>query len=129
MIRLAFLAVAALAGSAAIALPAPADEGFRTLEVEIRDGERLVASHVVQVRLGRSSAVAAGDYALRLRMERAPGGDAAGAPFMLRSNLYSSQSGWALVATPAMAVSQGEEVRQRIDARDGSDLSMAVLLR
>jgi hypothetical protein len=78
----------------------------------------------VRVQLGRPAAVSAGDYSLRLRMDRA---DGAG-PYVIRSQLYRSAGGWTLVASPAVTVSEGEPARLRFSDADGRAMSLAVVI-
>ena len=66
---------------------------------------------------------------MRLRMERGASAGNGPAPYVIRSSLYRSDSGWTLVASPAVTVMAGEQTRMRFAGSDGSDLSLAVLVR
>ena len=122
----------------AAALTAGADDAFaqaaevadnaRTVELELSEGGEVVAAPTLQMRVGRPTAVAVGDYSFRVRMERAAAPEGAPAPYVIRSSLYRSDSG-SLVASPAVTVMQGEQARLRFAGQDGRDLSLAVLVR
>jgi len=110
-------------------LPAqPGPETDRTVDFELREGGRLVAAPSVTVRMGRPAAISVGTYSLRLRVTR--GSAAQGpAPYLVRSSLYRSEGGWALIASPAVTVLAGEQAHLSFTGEDGSDLSLAVLVR
>ena len=131
MTRLAsiFCAAALLAGTGAAAQIAEVGDNARTVEVELREGGEIVAAPTLRMQIGRPTAVDVGPYSLRLRMDRAAGPEGSPAPFLIRSSLYRAGSGWTLVASPAMTVVEGEPSRLRIAGHDGSDLSLAVLVR
>lgn len=116
---------AMVAGGTAVAQTAPQD-GPRTVELELREGGELVAAPTVQMQVGRPAAISAGGFSMRLRMERSA---TAGENYVIRSSLYRSESGWTLVASPAVTVVGGEQTRMRFAGSDGSDLSLAVLVR
>ena len=122
------LAALASAGAAA-AQPAPPEDSARTVEFELREGDQLIAAPTVRVQIGRPAAISVGGYSMRLRMDRAASPDGGPAPYVIRSSLYRSDTGWTLVATPAVTVTQGEPVRHHFVGSDGSDLSLAVLVR
>ena len=122
------LCLALLAGGAAAAQEvAPTDA--RELQIELRESGRLVAAPTVRVQVGRPAAVSVGSYAFRLRMDRAGPAQAGPAPYLIRSSLYRSGSDWALVASPAMTVIEGESTQMRFSGSDGRELSLAVLVR
>lgn len=114
---------------AGFAQTATAQDNARTVEFELREGGELVASPTVRMQVGRPAAISAGSYSLRLRMERGAAEGDAPAPYVIRSSLYRSDSGWTLVASPAVTVVAGEQARMRFAGSDGSDLSLAVLVR
>ena len=115
-----------LAPFVALAVSAEApDAETRTLQLELRDGDTVVAVPAVRVELGRPAAVSVGDYSLRLRMMRA--GD--GAPYVIRSSLYRAQGGWALVASPVLSVAEGGRAQASFSAGDGTELTLAVSVR
>ena len=118
-----------LGGSAAFAQTADGEDNSRTVEFELREGGQIVAAPTLRVQIGRPAAVAVGRYSLRLRMDRATSPDGAPAPWLIRSSLYRSDGGSTLVASPSITVVEGETARLRIAGRDGSDLSLAVLVR
>ena len=99
-------------------------QATRTLEVELHEDGQLVATPSVRVTLGRPAAVTMGGYSLRFRLEQASGGD-----YVIRSSLYRSEGGWTRLAAPTLTVAEGEQARARFAAADGSDLSLAVLVR
>ncbi|WP_129791884.1 hypothetical protein [Sphingosinicella sp. CPCC 101087] len=119
-----FLATLILAAGPLAAQPAP--EPARTIAFELREGGRLVAAPSITVQMGRPAAVSVGEYSLRLRVTRATAGQG---PYLVRSSLYRSDSGWTLVATPAVTVPEGEQAHLRFAGTDGSDLSLAVRVR
>ncbi|MGZ8311463.1 MAG: hypothetical protein ACXWUP_03040 [Allosphingosinicella sp.] len=122
-------AAALLAGHMAVAQTAPTADPGRTVEFELREGNLLVAKPTLRVQLGRPAAIAAGDYSLRLRMDRAAATDGSGpGPYVIRSQLYRS-AGWTLVATPAVTVAEGEQTRMHFSDSDGRDMSLAVMVR
>ena len=92
--------------------------------VELHEDGQLVATPRVRVTLGRPAAVTMGGDSLRFRMEQASGGD-----YVIRSSLYRSEGGWTRLAAPTLTVAEGEQARARFAAADGSDLSLAVLVR
>ena len=121
-------AAAMLAGGGAIAQTAAEPEAARTVMLELSEGGQVVAAPTLQMRIGRPTAVAVGNYSFRVRMERATTSDGTPAPYVIRSSLYRSDSG-SLVATPAVTVLQGEQGRLRFAGSDGRDRSLAVLVR
>ena len=123
------LAAALLGGSGAAAQIAQVDDNARTIEVELREGGEVVAAPTLRVQIGRSAAVAVGNDSLRLRMDRGTAVEGGPTPFLIRSSLYRAEGGWALVASPAATVVEGEQTRLHIAGRDGRDLSLAVLVR
>ena len=106
----------------------PAAETARTFDFELREGGRLVAAPSVTVQIGRPAAISAGAYSLRLRITRGAAAEGA-APYLVRSNLYRSDGGGALVASPALTVRPGQPAQLDFLTRDGSDLSLAVAMR
>ena len=128
MKRIASVLGLTLLAGAAVAQEAPVVDP-RELQIELREGGRLVASPTVRVQVGRPAAVSSGSYSFRLRMDRGTAVDGGQAPFLIRSSLYRSDSDWALVASPAMTVVEGEEAQLRFAGNDGRQLSMAVLIR
>jgi hypothetical protein len=127
--RIWLLAAAALAANgAAPAQNVDGAEASRTVSLELSEGGEVVAAPTLQMRIGRSTAVAAGDYSFRVRMERGATADGMPAPYLIRSTLYRSDSG-TLVASPAVTVVAGEQARLRFSGQDGRALSLAVLVR
>ena len=122
------LCLVLLAGGAAAAQETAAPDA-RELQIELREGGRLVAAPTVRVQVGRPAAVSAGSYSFRLRMDRGTAIEGGPAPYLIRSSLYRSDSDWALVASPALTVIEGEETQLNFAASDGRTLSMAVLVR
>jgi len=123
------LAAAAVAASGtAPAQSVDGAETSRTVVLELSEGGEVVAAPTLQMRIGRSTAVAAGDYSFRVRMERPVVADGGPAPYVIRSSLYRSDSG-ALVASPAVTVIQGQQAELRFAGQDGRALSLAVLVR
>jgi len=118
------LGAAALLAAAATARAAPEDSA-RTVEVELHEDGQLVATPSVRVQIGRPAAVTMGGYSLRFRMDQA----VAEGPYVIRSSLYRSEGGWTRVAAPTLTVEQGEQARARFAGNDGSDMSLAVLVR
>ena len=116
-----------LATGPAVAQVAPPEESGHMLEFELTEGRQVVATPSVRVQVGRPAAIAAGGYSMRLRMDRAAAPGAGGA-YVIRSQLYRSE-GWTLVATPAVTVNEGEQARLRFTGSDGSDMTLAVLVR
>ena len=116
------------AGAPLLAQTAEVQDTARTVELELSEGGQVVAAPTLQMRVGRPTAVAVGNYSFRVRMERATAAGGAPAPYVIRSSLYRSDSG-SLVASPAVTVMQGEPARLRFAGSDGSQLSLAVLVR
>ena len=121
--------IALFAGGAAAAQVGGAPAATRTIEVELREEGRLVGTPSVRVQVGRSTALAVGDYAMRLRMDRAIASGDGPAPFVVRSSVYRADGGWARVALPAVIVVEGEQAQLDFAGSDGRDLSLAVLVR
>src|SRR5688572_2979573 len=117
-------AAAMMAGPAFAQTAAP--DNSRTLEVELSEGGQVVAAPTLRVQVGRSTAVSVGNYSFRLRMDRATAGDET-APYLIRSSVYRNDGG--LLASPAITVVQGEQARMRFTGNDGSQLSLAVMMR
>ena len=129
LITSVLLVLAAAAGRPATAQIAQVADDARTVEVELREGDRVVAAPTLRVQVGRPAAVAVGPYSLRLRMDRGSAPDGSPAPYLIRSSLYRAEGGWALVAQPAGTVLEGELTRLSITGPDGRNLSLAVLVR
>lgn len=130
------LGLAALAGAGmAVAekpVPAPVDSPVRTVDLELRENGRLVGAPTLTVQLGRPTAVAVGGlYSMRLRLDAEPDTDGDGiAPLVVRSSLFRpGDANWARVTAPAMTVVEGMPARIRMAGADGSNLSLAVLVR
>ena len=119
-------AAAAMMAGPAFAQTAAAPDNSRTLEVELSEGGQVVAAPTLRVQVGRSTAVSVGNYSFRLRMDRATAGDET-APYLIRSSVYRNDGG--LLASPAITVVQGEQARMRFTGSDGSQLSLAVMMR
>ena len=118
---------ACFAATAAAAQTAEVQDNARTVEFELREGGEVVAAPTLRMQIGRSAAVAVGPYSLRLRMDRANAAD--GSPYLIRSSLDRSDIGWCLVGSPALTATLGEPTRVRLAGPNGSDLSLAVLVR
>jgi len=116
------------AGGAAVAQTAAVAEASRTVVLELSEGGEVVAAPTLQMRIGRSTAVAAGEYSFRIRMERAESPEGVSAPYVIRSTLYRSDSG-TLVASPAVTVIEGQQAQLSFAGQDGRALSLAVLVR
>jgi hypothetical protein len=127
MKRLAFL-FTTLAAVPAGATDRPADAPA-TVEIELREGDQLVGTPTLRLQVGRPTAVSVGSYSLRIRVARAPAAADGASPYVIRSSLYRSDSGWALVASPVLTVAQGSQARLDFAGSDGRELSMAVTLR
>ena len=123
-----FLAMAMVASGPALAQTADVAEASRTVVLELSEGGEIVAAPTLQMRVGRPTAVAVGDYSFRVRMERATAAGGASAPYVIRSTLYRADSG-ALVASPAVTVIEGQQAQLRFAGQDGRNLSLAVLVR
>ncbi len=121
-------AAALCAGAPLLAQTAEVQDVSRTVELELSEGGQVVAAPTLQMRVGRPTAVAVGNYSFRVRMERAAAPEGTPAPYVIRSSLYRSDSG-SLVASPAVTVMQGEPGRLRFAGSDGRELSLAVLVR
>jgi len=121
------IAAAAALPASALAQSAAAEEPARTIAFELREGGTVVAAPTVRVQLGRPAALSIGEYSLRLRMVRADAAE--GAPYVIRSSLYRSEGGWALVASPTLTVAEGQQASARFAGSDGTELSLAVSLR
>ena len=114
--------------AAAAATPAPAEE-TRTVAFELREGERLIGTPALQVRLGEPASVSVGGpsgYALSLVVERAgPSGS-----YLVRSGLYRpADGGWRLVAAPSLMVAQGEQARAVISRSPEPAYGLGVTVR
>ena len=117
-----------LAGPPALAQTVDVQDTSRTVELERSEGGQGVAAPTLRMRVGRPTAVAVGNYSFRVRMERATTADGTPAPYVIRSSLYRSDSG-SLVASPAVTVMEGQPASLRFAGSDGSQLSLAVLVR
>jgi len=115
-------AAALLAGGAAQGQTAES----QTLDYEVRQGNRLVATQTVTVELGRTASVSIGGaYSVRLRLDRASG--EAGQPaFLVRSTLARADStNGERMTAPDMTVLQGLPARAQL----ASNLSVGVTIR
>ncbi|WP_114954058.1 hypothetical protein [Sphingosinicella terrae] len=120
--------IVAFADMAAAVQPALVPDPGRTVSLELREDDQLVAAERLTVRAGRPAALSAGAFALRLRMDPiAPGTGQSGA-YMVRSTLYRAGSG-ALLGSPALRVETGEPAHLRFRGSDGSDLELAVTVQ
>lgn len=130
MKRLAFLfsTLAALPAAAIGQAAAPA-EASATMEIELREGDQLVGAPTLRLQVDRPTAVSVGSYSLRIRVARAPAAADGATPYVIRSSVYRSDSGWTLVASPVLTVAEGGQARLDFAGTDGSELSMAVTLR
>jgi hypothetical protein len=131
MKRLAILfsTLAALPAAAALAQTGAPTEAPATVEIELREGDQLVGAPTLRLQVDRPAAVSVGSYSLRIRVARAPAAADGASPYVIRSSLYRSDSGWALVASPVLTVAQGGQARLDFAGSDGRALSMAVTLR
>ena len=120
--------IVAFADMALAVAPAPVPDPGRTVSLELREDDQLVAAERLTVRTGRPAALTAGAYALRLRMDPIAGNGAPRTAYMVRSTLYRAGSG-ALLGSPALRVEAGEPTQLRFRGADGSDLELAVTVQ
>lgn|SRR5690606_10398148 len=128
MARIASLFCLALLGASGAMAQPPADpDGPRTVELELRQGGRLLGAPSVTLAPGRSAAVSVGGvYALRLSLDRAT--DTIMPTYRVRSRLYRADGGGDLVASPAVTLAEGEQARLRLVSPDGAPIMFAVLV-
>jgi hypothetical protein len=128
MRRLAFFALgAALAGGAAIAQVAATPDAVRTLQFELREGNRLIGTPSVTLQPGRSAAVSVGGlYSLRMRFEQQNDSDGG---YLVRSTLYRTDGSGSLIASPSISVAEGQQARARFADSNGATMTLAVLVR
>jgi len=116
-----------LAAAAASSTPTPAPETAtetRTIAVELREGERLVATPSLTVQLGRPASLSIEDFGLSLVVDRSGDG------YFLSSGLYrSAGNGWTLLGHPSLTVAEGTPARLSFTGADGRTLTMAVEIR
>ena len=120
-------AAALLAAGQGLAQTATVADSARTVEFELSEGGQVVAAPTLRVTIGRMAAVSVGNYSFRLRMDRATTAEGGNAPYVIRSSVYRNDGG--LLGSPAVTVVQGEQARMRFAGSDGSQLSLAVLVR
>ena len=118
---------AALVAGTAVAQTAQPQDNARTVEFELSEGGQVVAAPTLRVQFGRPAAVSVGNYSFRLRMDRGTAADGGAEPYLIRSSVYRNDGG--LLGSPAVTVVQGEQARMRFAGNDGSQLSLAVLVR
>lgn len=101
------LALAASASAAFAVTPAPTVESY-LVAFELREGGRLVGAPSLAVRIGEpATIIVGGAYKLELTLDRAGGNG-----FFVRSGFYRpAGAGWALFASPTVAVAAGEQGR------------------
>ena len=124
-----FCAAALVAAGGAAAQTAQPQDADRMLEFELREDGQLVATPTVRIQAGRPGAVTVGGYSLRFRVDRAAAGAGGPAPWVIRSSLYRAEGGWTRLASPVLTVAEGEQASARFAGSDGSDMSLAVLVR
>lgn len=124
-----FCAAALAAAGAAAAQTADPRGADRMLEIELREDGQLVATPSVRIQAGRPAAVSVGPYSLRFRVDRAAPGAGGPAPWVIRSSLYRAEGGWTRLASPVLTVAEGEQASADFAGSDGSDMSLAVLVR
>jgi len=130
MARIGTFIAVALLGASAVAAQAPAADGDgpRTIELEVRQGGRLLGAPSVTLAPGRSAAVSVGGlYSLRLRLERETG--TIMPTYRVRSTLYRADGEGDLIASPAVTLAEGEQARLRLDSHGGAPILFAVLVR
>jgi hypothetical protein len=95
--------------------------------MELRDGDRLIANPVLNVRRGTTAALStagADGYGLSLALERA------GDDYLVRSAFYRPRpAGWRLVAQPALQLAPGAVARVSFNDADGRPLSISFRVR
>jgi len=127
------LGLAALAGAGmAVAQSDSPEAPVRTVDLELRENGRLIGAPTLTVQIGRPTAVAVGGlYSMRLRLDVEADTDGDGiAPLVVRSSLFRpGDANWARVTAPTMTVIEGMPARIRMAGADGSNLSLAVLVR
>ena len=121
--------IALLAAGSATAQVGDVPTATRTIHVELREEGRLVGTPSVRVQVGRSAALSVGDYAMRVRMDRAIASGDGPAPFVVRSSLYRADGGWSRLSLPDVTVAEGQQAHLDFAGSDGRDLSLAVLVR
>jgi len=109
---------------AAAAVPAAPAPETALVSFELREGDRLLGSPTLQVRLGEPASVriaGTNGYALTVTVERA------NADFLVRSSFYRPDGGgWRLVASPALQVAPGQQSRVAFGLTPAHGLSVTV---
>jgi len=103
-------------------------EPTRTLIYSVYENGRLVAAPVLELEEGITSAVPAGRYALRVRIDRATSPD--GETYVVRSSVHRPlQLNWALIARPELTVARRQSAMLSVTTPDGDRFSVHVELR
>lgn len=97
---------------------------FRTVQVEIREGNRLVAQPTLKVQLGAPAAITvSGDQGYKLTVTVEQGQP--GSPYLVKSHYHKPHAGsWKLVASPSLTVGEGQQAKLSLSRR--TDLSFSV---
>jgi hypothetical protein len=110
----------------AVASPAAATD-TALVSFELREGERLLGSPALQVRLGEPASVriaGANGYALTVTVHEA------GADYLVQSTFSRPDGdGWRLVASPALQVARGRQGRVVIGGAPAPTYEVAVTVR
>ena len=112
---------------AAVSTGSAPTEPTRIVEYAVHENGRLIAAPVLDLEEGLATAVSAGGYALRIRVDRAESGTLA---YVVRSSLYRpAEPEWTLMARPEMTVTPGEPTTLNVATPQGSRLSIRVTVR
>jgi hypothetical protein len=121
--------ILSIAWAAAMSAAPPASKAMaetRTVAVELREGERLLGTPRLQVRIGQTAEIATAGpdgYRLNLLVQ------AMGENYLVRSSLYRpAGESWELLGAPAILVSPGQPARAAVGrgANAGYSLSVTV---
>jgi hypothetical protein len=96
---------------------------------ELREGERMIGSPSLQVRIGEPASVSVGGgRGYRLDLTVSPGPIEGG--YMVRSALYrAADEEWRLVGSPSLLVARGAQARAAVDHGPNSNYSISVTVR
>ena len=118
----------ALLAYTSISTPSSPTEQTHTLVYSVHENGRLVGAPTLELEEGLTTAVTAGRYALRVRVDRAaaPGGHA----FVVRSSLYRpAEPEWQLVARPELTVAPGQPATLQVATPQGDRVSIRVTMQ